>query len=170
MTPRIETGRLLLIGVRPEDAGEMARVLGDAALYEFIGGGPRTTEELDATYRRWAAGSPRAGEIWHNWVIRLVADRTAIGHLQATITGHAAAAEIAWVVGTPWQGRGYASEAARVLIGWLEAQGVATITAHVHPGNIASARVAAAAGLEPTDEVVDGEVVWRRAIKPGRSA
>lgn len=163
MTPRIDTERLLLAPLRPEDAGAMARVLADPVLYQFMDGGPPTADELEATYRRWVQGPPRAGDAWHNWVIRLAVDGTAIGHLQATVTDDGAAADIAWVVGTAWQGRGYASEAARALVAWLEAQGVGTITAHVHPDHLASARVAANAGLAPTDEVAEGEVVWRHA-------
>jgi RimJ/RimL family protein N-acetyltransferase len=36
-----------------------------------------------------------------------------------------------------------------------------TITAAIHPGNAASAAVARRAGLAPTAELADGEVVWR---------
>lgn len=140
----------------------MAEVLADPDLYAFIGGAPPPLDELAKRYRAWTAGSPREGEAWHNWVIRLGGDGSAIGHLQATVVDHGSAADIAWVVGTPWQGRGYATEAALALVDWLESTGVTRITAHVHPGNVASGRVAANAGLGPTDEVVDGEVVWRR--------
>jgi len=70
-------------------------------------------------------------------------------------------AEVAWVVGVPWQGRGYAAEAARALVGWLEAAGVGEIVAHIHPDHVASARVAAGAGLVATADEVDGERVWR---------
>ncbi|MFF1960235.1 GNAT family N-acetyltransferase [Streptomyces sp. NPDC058220] len=73
-------------------------------------------------------------------------------------------AEIAWVVGTPWQGRGIATEAARALVRWLDEQGVRTLIAHVHPDHGASAAVAAAVGLTPTDVWHDGEVRWRRPL------
>jgi RimJ/RimL family protein N-acetyltransferase len=39
---------------------------------------------------------------------------------------------------------------------------MSTVTAYVHPGHAASQAVARRAGLSPTDEIVDGEVVWRR--------
>lgn len=168
VTERIESDRLALVPLRPEDADEMSRVLADPALYEFTGGGPQTADELKATYRRWAEGAPRAGETWHNWVIRVSDDGTAIGHIQATVTDGGRSADIAWVVGLPWQGQGYASEAAQSLLGWLETNGVEVITAHVHPRNVASRRVAAKAGLAPTNEIVDGEAVWRRdGPRPG---
>jgi RimJ/RimL family protein N-acetyltransferase len=113
-------------------------------------------------YRAWVEGSPRADESWLNWVVRLGAGGPAIGHLQATVVDEGRIADIAWLIGTASQGRGYASEAARALVRWLERSGVAEITAHIPADHAASGRVAAAAGLGPTAEVEGGEVVWRR--------
>lgn len=161
-TSRIRTDRLELVPLTTDDAAEMAGVLADPALYAFIGGWPPTADELEARYRDWLMGSPRAGERWLNWVIRLRDGGPAVGHLQATVTGSGRAAEIAWIVGARWQGHGYATEAARALVGLLEASGATTITAFVQPENAASARVARRAGLAPTEEVVAGEVAWRR--------
>ncbi|MDQ0748669.1 RimJ/RimL family protein N-acetyltransferase [Streptomyces africanus] len=83
-----------------------------------------------------------------------------MGTVQATVAEDRCA-EFAWVVGSPWQGRGFASEAARGLVAWLRGQGVQTITAHIHPDHLASAAVAAGAGLAATEEEQDGEVRWR---------
>jgi RimJ/RimL family protein N-acetyltransferase len=165
-TPTIETERLRLLPLRVDDAEEMAVVLSEPTLYEFIGGEPPTPPELRELYARWIAGPTRDREAWHNWAIRLVADGTLIGHVQATVLRRGAEADIAWILGVPWQGRGYATEAAIGMARWLEAFGVGTITAHVHPRHRASAGVAARAGFEPTDEVEGGEVVWRRSLAP----
>lgn len=165
MTPRVETERLILVPLAADDATELVDVLSDPSLYSFTGDGPPTLDVLGRRYRGWVAGASRPGEAWHNWVIRLAADRTAVGHLQATVFD-AARADIAWTVGTPWQGRGYATEAARALVDWLDSTGVKTVSANIHPRNLASARVAERAGLAPTDDVIDGEVVWRRAGEP----
>ncbi|MBO4209565.1 GNAT family N-acetyltransferase [Micromonospora echinofusca] len=85
-----------------------------------------------------------------------------VGTVQATVSRAApdAVAEIAWVVGTAWQRQGIATEAARGLVDWLRQQGVGRIVAHVHPDHRASASVATAAGLVPTDHRQDGEVRW----------
>ena len=46
------------------------------------------------------------------------------------------------------------------MVAWLQAQGVGTVRALIHPAHIASARVAERAGLVPTVDREDGEVVW----------
>ncbi|MEU4349103.1 GNAT family N-acetyltransferase [Streptomyces sp. NPDC023838] len=145
--------------LRVEHAEEMARVLGDPALHRFIGGAPDTAERLRARYARMTAGSPDPGVRWLNWVVRLREEDRLVGTVQATVEG--GTAEIAWVVGTPWQGRGLAREAARALVDGLRAHGVRDFVAHIHPDHTASAAVARAAGLAPTGERQDGEVRWR---------
>jgi RimJ/RimL family protein N-acetyltransferase len=142
-------------------------VLRAPALYEFTGGSPPAPGELRDRYARQVTGrSPDGTQEWHNWVLRLRPGGAAIGTVQATITGGGRSAEIAWVVGQPWQGHGYATEAARALTAWLDARGVAVITACIHPRHAASAAVAARAGLLPTGEFAGGERVWRRERPP----
>jgi RimJ/RimL family protein N-acetyltransferase len=159
----LATARLRLVPLRVEDAAEMTGVLADAALYAFTGGRAPSQDELRARYRRQVVGrSPNDGEAWRNWIVRTRDPDEAVGFVQATITDGGRVADVAWVIGVPWQGRGFAAEAARAMVAWLEARGAATIMAHVHPGHIASERVAARAGLTATDEVEDGERVWRR--------
>jgi RimJ/RimL family protein N-acetyltransferase len=162
----IRTARLDLRPLRVAHAAEMAGVLADPALYTFTGGAPPTAAELRSRYQRWVAGSPDSGVSWCNWVIRVRAGRQPAGTVQATVTGPAGAraAEIAWVVGTAWQGRGIGTEAARGLVGWLGQQPVRTVIAHIQPGHHASAAVARAAGLTPTSHWQDGEVRWQLKI------
>jgi RimJ/RimL family protein N-acetyltransferase len=158
----ITTARLDLLPIEAEHAEEMAMVLSDPALYAFIGGVPPAAPELRLQYQAWIAGSPDPAVTWCNWVIRLRAGECLTGTVQATISGSPAdrTAEVAWVVGTPWQGRGIATEAARGLVGWLTQRGVRTVTAHIHPDHHGSAAVAAAAGLRPTGDWREGEVRW----------
>ncbi|WP_408055390.1 GNAT family N-acetyltransferase [Streptomyces paludis] len=191
-TTPIETARLTLLPLSVEHAEEMAAALADPALHTFIGGEPATAEELRRKYTAMVAGSPLPVISWCNWVIGVrrpdVPDRTdgtdgtdlpegrdgpdgpdpLAGYVQATVApgrhGAGPVAEIAWVVGTPWQGRGFAKEAARGLVRWLEERGVRTLRAHIHPDHRASAAVAAAVGLAPTDEWYDNEVRWQRHL------
>ena len=120
-----------------------------------------------ARYERWIAGSPDPAVSWCNWVIYLRGPGCLAGTVQATIsTGDERAAEVAWVVGTPWQGQGIATEAARALVAWLGQQSIKTVIAHIHPGHQASAAVASAAGLTPTGRLQDGEMRWRLTMTP----
>jgi RimJ/RimL family protein N-acetyltransferase len=162
---RITTARLELVPLAVSDAEEMVAVLGDERLHTFTGGRPPTLDELRARYARLVEGrSPDGAEQWRNWIVRR-RDGRAVGTVQATIAAAGRAAEVAWVIAVPWQGQGLAAEAAEGLVAWLEARGVQTITAHVHPDHHASATVAARAGLAATGEVHDGEQVWRRQTR-----
>lgn len=158
----IETSRLSLVPLAVEHADEMADVLSDPALHVFIGGVPHSPQALRSRYERLVAGSPDPSVTWWNWVIRLREEKSLTGTVQATISAgeHGCAAEVAWVVGTPWQGRGIATEAARGLVAWLREQDVQAICAHIHPDHHASAAVAAAAGLAPTGQWHEGEIRW----------
>lgn len=168
----IRTERLVLLPLAVAHADEMAKVLADPALHTFIGGGPETADALRSRYAGMLAGAPDPAVSWCNWVIRLEAESCLTGTVQATVgpSGRGRSAEIAWLVGTPWQGRGIATEAARALVGWLAGRSVHTAVAHVHPDHLASAAVAAAAGLTPTDRVQDGEVRWQAALPVGTRA
>ncbi|MFE2532402.1 GNAT family N-acetyltransferase [Streptomyces sp. NPDC059371] len=157
------TARLDLLPLRAGHAEEMAGVLSDPALHTFIGGEPDTPAALRARYERLVAGSPDPGVLWCNWVLRERAAGCLVGTVQATVSD--GTAEVAWVVGTPWQGRGYAVEAARALVRHVvRTFPVRAVVAHVHPAHHASAAVAAAAGLTATDELHDGEIRWELSV------
>ena len=159
----IVTDRLLLTSLIVDDAEEMAEVLADPALHEFTGGEPATLDDLRDRYRSWVAGSGRDSERWLNWIVRRRGDGAAIGTVQATVMNpdDEPVAFVAWTIGVGWQRQGYATEATIALVEWLVDHGVDSIVAHIHPQHTASASVASRAGLRPTSELADGEVVWR---------
>lgn len=158
----LRTPRLVLEPLSPAHAEEMAPVLADPALHRFTGGAPATVDELRERYARQAAGrSPDGRARWLNWVVRH--EGAAVGHLQATVLDAATGpvAELAWVIGSAHQGRGFAREAAAAVVAALPAGAV--LVAHIRPDHAASAAVARALGLRPTGVVVDGEVRWESA-------
>jgi RimJ/RimL family protein N-acetyltransferase len=155
----ITSARLVLRPVEVAHAEEMVEVLGDPRLYEFTGGEPPTLPALRERYERWQRPtSPDGTEGWLNWIVFRRADDAAVGTVQATVTVDGA--EVAWVIGVPFQRNGFAAEAAVAAAEWLATDGVTDLRAHVAIGHTASERVAAALGMAPTDVLVDGERRW----------
>jgi RimJ/RimL family protein N-acetyltransferase len=159
----IVTERLVLSPLTIEDADAMVVVLGDQRLHEFIGGRPSGVDELRDRYARMIAGSSRPDEVWLNWIVRRRGDEHPIGTMQATLTSDAGrwTAHVAWIIGVAWQRNGFGSAAAAALVAWLRHDGVDSVVAHIHPQHDASEIVARRSGLHQSDEVVDGERVWR---------
>jgi 3-oxoadipate enol-lactonase len=165
-TPPLRGHGLVLEPLATRHAGEMVGVLADAGLHRFTGGSPPTLAELEGRYARHAAGSGDPDEEWHTWVVRSGDGGPAVGYVQATVRPAQGVAELAWVVGSPWQGRGVARQAASLVLADLASRGLERVVAHIHPDHTASQRVAAAVGLQPTERVVDGETEWQRRM-PG---
>ncbi len=180
-TPRLTTRRLVLDPLRVEDGDELAVVLADPALYTVTGGEPATAAALRDRFRRLLAGPGDSDEQWHNWTVRVrnggraghgvdvlpVDDQPglAVGTVQATAAPGAGVADLAWVTGTPWQGRGYATEAAAAVVDWLLAHGFTALRAHVRADHAASERVAGRIGLHATGALDDeGEQLWELRV------
>jgi RimJ/RimL family protein N-acetyltransferase len=162
----IETQRLHLSPIRVADAAEMSRVLADPAMYAFSGDAPETAERLAVRYARWVAGATKPGQTWVNLVVRERATGAAVGYVQATV--NPGAADLAWVIGTAWQRKGYATEATLGMVEWLErVHRVQTFRALIRADHAASHGVATRLGLVRTIDEVDGEQVWRRVLKAG---
>jgi RimJ/RimL family protein N-acetyltransferase len=146
-----------------EHAVEMVGALADPSLYVVTGGTPPTFDELTARYGRQVVGQSDDGsETWHNWVIRNRATGEAAGFIQSTVTheGGRVIAELAWVVGVPWQGRGLATEGAEAAMKAVTDDGADEVRAHIAPGHVASEIVAARLGLRRTEVMHDGETRW----------
>jgi len=159
-TEDLTTDRLRLVPLTAGDAEDLFPVFDDPALGRWTGETPPAdVESLRQRFAAWEAGPGEgAADRWLNWTMRRRKDDRAVGHLQSTVVGRTAA--VAWVVGTTFQGQGFATEAARALVAWLRDNGIAEIEASIHPGNLPSQVVASRAGLQPTGRTNDGEVVW----------
>ncbi len=162
--PMLQTARLSLEPLSVDHAREMVSVLDDPRLFAFTGGSPSTLDELRQRYRRQVTGwSPDRRERWLNWIVRERGTGQAIGTTQATITidGDAVIGEVAWIVGSRHQRRGYAREAAAAMAAWLREQGARSLFAEIHPEHEASMSVARHLGLKPGEEILEsGETRW----------
>jgi RimJ/RimL family protein N-acetyltransferase len=148
----LKSERLDLEPLRIDHAAEMVDVLADTALYGFIGGQPPSEADLVARYMRQVSHDD-----WLNWIVRERGSGRVVGTVQVTMTP--GTAELAWVISTSAQGKGYATEATRAVVESLDAD---LLIAHIHPDHAASNAVARHLGLEPTAEVKNGEVRWQR--------
>jgi enoyl-CoA hydratase/carnithine racemase/RimJ/RimL family protein N-acetyltransferase len=163
---RLESDRLVLEPLRVEHADELAPVLDDPALHEFIGGRPATRDELRRRFARQVKGrSPDGRDEWLNWTVRVRATGRAIGLAQATVTTDAAGqtADLAWMIAAAYQGQGLAKEATGLVAAWLRERGVDRFGAHIHPEHHASMAVARSIGLTPNETLKDGEIRWQSA-------
>jgi RimJ/RimL family protein N-acetyltransferase len=159
----IATARLILEPLSVDRAEEMAEILDDEALHEYIGGRPATLEELQERYARQVLGRSADGaEGWLNWIVRHRETGSAVGTVQATLRAEhgSTVAELAWIIAASQQGNGYASEAAAGMARWLRGHGADVLVAHIHPHHRSSIGVTRRLGLTPTDVMVDGEARW----------
>jgi RimJ/RimL family protein N-acetyltransferase len=160
--------RLVLEPLRLEHAEEAAVAFDDERLHTYMGAAPASVEQLRARFARQTLGrSPDGSEDWLNWMARDRDSGLIAGTVQSTVyhsgdhyDGVHLVAEVAWVVATPFQGQGVATEAATAMIGWLRESGVDVLIAHIHPENRPSIGVARNLGLRPTTTVYDGELRW----------
>jgi RimJ/RimL family protein N-acetyltransferase len=154
----IDTELALLVPLRATDADELAGLLEEAQLREWLRA--QDVAELRDRFAAWETRrSPGGDELWLNWVIRDRGDGRAQGWVQATVRG--GAASVAYALLPAERGAGAASDAVRALVRWLRDRlGVTTVTAEIDDSNAASARVAVAAGFERTIHRAGDEVVW----------
>ena len=125
MWPDVDTivsARCRLEPLSPAHADEMVEVLGDPALYEFVGGTPPTLDQLQRRYRAQSIGHSADGQQWWcNWIVITLVESRPVGYVQATVerSSGVLAADVAWVIRPQNQGRGLATEAASAVIEWL---------------------------------------------------
>ena len=158
----LRSSRLILGPMVQDDAPELFSLLQEPALHQFTGNAPPAScKDLRAKIRLWERRhSPTLDELWLNWTLRLRSNGLTVGKVQATV--HEQTAELAWTIGVPFQGQGYATEASRCVATWiLDYCGVTELRASIHPDHIVSQRVATHVGMRPSGELTDeDEEIW----------
>ncbi len=142
--------------------------LDDERVGRFSGGPDVSTLEALLERIEHLRQGPPAGrqELWLNYAVLL--GGTVIGRVEATV--HHGIAEIAYVLGPRWWGRGYGSAATAVLLDDLRTNGISDFWATVAPGNHASVGVLRHLGFQHVEPPVgqplmsydDGDWVFRR--------
>jgi RimJ/RimL family protein N-acetyltransferase len=149
--PVLETERLRLRGHRVDDFADCAAMWADAAVARFIGGKPLSEEEAWTKFLRYAGHWALLG--FGYWVAEEKATGKFVGEIgfadykreiEPSLKG---TPEIGWVLASVFHGKGYGTEAVRVVVEWGDRFfGKARTACIIAPENVASIRVAEKCG------------------------
>jgi RimJ/RimL family protein N-acetyltransferase len=174
--PVLETERLLLRVPRPDDAEGASELLADPIVMRFLGGSTVPREDVPVVIAKWSRRWQESG--MGPFVITrrtdgrflgraglLVWDTRSWTHATLAETGAFAQPELGWALARAHWGNGYATEAARAVRRWANAErGVDRLVSLIAPDNLASQRVAERLGAQPTETVrlfdSGSAVVW----------
>ena len=168
------TERLELRAFEPSDLEALHAVNGDPEVTRFMRPYPtieHTRRALDIHVREARAGNPAF------WAVIERASGDLIGDAGVgLIDGIGPEFELGYALGTPWWGRGYATEAARAVRDYaLGELALPEVLALVRPGNAASINVVEKIGMErvgtrDSDGAVHFLYSARRAAMPAATA
>ncbi|HEX4925177.1 MAG TPA: GNAT family N-acetyltransferase [Bdellovibrionales bacterium] len=159
----METQRLRLRSHTAADFSACARMWGDPEITRYIGGTPSTPAQswsriliygglwLQLGYGYWAVEEKSTGEF-----VGEIGFADFKRELTPSIEGRP---ELGWALVSSAHGRGYATEATRAALAWLDAnlKGLSSVCL-IHPENKASIRVAQKIGFfESTRTIFKGE-------------
>ncbi len=163
--PTLTTARLTLRSFTEADAAPLHRLLGEGDVLRYF---PQTEPPaLDRVQRmvgnilyHWE----ERGYGW--WAVELRQTRGLIGWNGLTYLPETDEVEVAYLLGRPFWGQGYATEGAQASLRYgFEQVGAETIVGIVHPDNIASQRVLEKIGLsDPRRTSYFGMDCYRYAI------
>jgi len=123
-------------------AAELFNIFSEARMYRFVRQEPPATPAILA--RRFALletrRSPDGTEAWLNWVLRSKSDSVCLGCVQVTIRGDHRA-QLAYELGVPYWGRGFATEACSRVVKALFDDGISEVWAELDTRNVASMRL-----------------------------
>jgi RimJ/RimL family protein N-acetyltransferase len=138
---RLQTERLTLRQFRPEDFDVFASFMADADVMRYLGGAPMTRAEawrsLSSTIGHWTLRG------YGLWAVVRSSDNALVGRVGMLNPEGWPGLEIAWTLGKPYWGKGYASEAATAAMGYaFLTQPVDRLISCIDPENKASQAVA----------------------------
>jgi RimJ/RimL family protein N-acetyltransferase len=151
--PTLETERLLLRPVREADVEPLYAMMQDPDVMQYIG--ERRIPTLQEVWR-WVAGwiGHWAWRGYGQWAVEERSSGELIGRVGILNPVEWPGPEVAYMLGKPWWGRGYATEAAGAAMDWgFETTGFDRLISLIDPANVASIAVATHLGETPRGEV-----------------
>ena len=139
-------GVVALRALRPEDAEAWKEGEDDEQRRWFEMPGPAPMENVIGAIARWRTEWRDGGSVRHFGIWR---GEALIGGVEIRVREDGRA-NVSYIVFPSWRRRGYAARAVRLATSWaFTALRVPAVVAIVHPENVASVAVAAAAGFRP---------------------
>lgn len=151
MATVFRTDRLSVREFVPADTADAFAMWSDPGMLEFTGDtAPLDESVIRADIERWraVAGQGAGCGFWAALAGDVFVGDVYVRPLVATPREY----EIGWHVARPFWNAGYATELARGALDHAHGCGIARLVALVDPGNAASVRVAAKAGMTPEGE------------------
>jgi RimJ/RimL family protein N-acetyltransferase len=147
-TGDLMTERLVLRPLRDDDLDALAAIYADPRTMRFLGG-PRTREDTRSRLG-WMITAHRT-QGFGLWATTLRGDGTLVGRCGILVQDVESATEheIAYLLGSQWWGRGYATEAAAAIRDHARAElGLGRLISLIDPENMPSQAVARRIGME----------------------
>ena len=153
------TDRLRLEPVRADLAPVVFELWEDASIYRYVPEEPPPSVEwLTERYRRLETRQSTAGDqAWVQWAVRLAAEPTYVGRVEATVEAGRPAV-LAWMFGPAFWRQGFGTEATtRVLEHLATAWGVTEAYVEIDERNVASLALAGRLGFVEQRRVEDAD-------------
>ncbi len=160
--PTLNAELTILRPLTAEHADALFPILRDAHLWRFTEQEPpKTLAALSERYSRLESRrSPDGQELWLNWALERREDGQLVGLVQATVPISRSHADIAYILGRSFWGRGLASDAIGAMLNFLrEGLDVPTVRASVESRNLSSVRLLERFAFR-IEDATDSSNVW----------
>ena len=156
----IETSRLRLRALMPEDLGAMHAIQSRADVSRWLYWDPRSEDEVRAVLARQIARTREAPETGVSLAVELKGTGEAVGHVTMTVAPEHRQGEIGFILHPDYQGRGYATEAGEAMLALaFDTYDLHRVCGRLEARNVASAGVLARLGMRLEAHLVENEWV-----------
>ncbi|MFD3442419.1 GNAT family N-acetyltransferase [Streptomyces sp. NPDC058685] len=144
----IDTPRLRLRRFRAGDGPALAAYRSDPAVARFKAWeAPVSPESASALVREFANGDP-AEPGWFQYAVELTAEGVLVGDVGVRLHDNRMQAELGYTLAADRQGKGYATEAVRAVLGDQFTRGLRRVSAECDARNTPSARLLERVGFQ----------------------
>jgi ribosomal-protein-alanine N-acetyltransferase len=160
--PAIETERLRLRALTPDDLDDLAALYADPDVMRYVGNGQPATRD------RAEAAIQRSRDYWDQhpfgpWLIELKDTGEFVGRCALVYLQELPEVEVGYILAKPHWGKGYATEVTKALLAYgFDTVGLDRIVAITYPENTPSQHVLEKAGLkyEKMAHLMDTDVCY----------